>query len=270
MKKRKRSNLSVKKYIVIAAVIALFSLLLALFIKVIASALSRVVSERTLRIFLELCHENGVLETFLTILLVMSAFLFLIAFINQILPMLGFFFGKPLEYFSLWRICRKNGYSFRVHRVPFASLRGVSEKSDIEIKMGEKTLYIHFIDIPFPFLRMLLLVNDREYRMHRAVPGKLRSTAGFIVHPGEHEMDPHNYTIYTMPELISSETEKHYLVISPSYAYAFFIENRKMLPITGECESGNVTACRVKILKKRLKNESSSTVEQITKKKKAK
>ena len=266
MKKRKRSNLSVKKYIVIAAVIALFSLLLAFFIKVIASALSRVVSERTLRIFLELCHENGVLETFLTILLVMSAFLFLIAFINQILPMLGFFFGKPLTYFSLWRICRKNGYSFRLHRVPFASLGGVSEKSDIEIKMGEKTIHVHFIDIPFPFLRMLLLVNDREYRMHRAVPGKLRSTAGFIVHPGEHEMDHHNYTIYTMPELISSETEKHYLVISPSYAYAFFIENRKMLPITGECESGNVTACRVKILKKRLKNESSTPMEQIKKK----
>ena len=266
MKKRKRSNLSVKKYIVIASVIALISLLLALFIKVIASALSRIVSERTLRMFFQLCQENGVLETFLTILLVMSAFLFLIAFINQILPMLGFFFGKPLTYFSLWRICHKNGYSFRLHRVPFASLGGVSEKSDIEMKMGEKTIHVHFIDIPFPFLRMLLLVNDREYRMHRAVPGKVRSTAGFILHPGEHEMDPHNYTIYTMPELISSETEKHYLVISPSYAYAFFIENRKMLPITGECESGNVTACRVKILKKRLKNESSTPMEQIKKK----
>ena len=266
MKKRKRSNLSIKKYIVIAAVIASISLLLAFFIKVIASLLSRIVSQETLRIFLELCHQNGVLETFLTILLVMSAFVFLIVFVNQILPLLGFFFGKPLAYFSIWRICRKKGYSFRLHRVPFASLGGVSEKSDIEIKMGEKTMHIHFIDIPFPFLRMFLLSNDREYRMHRSVPGKLRGTVGFIIRPGEHEMDPHNYTVYTMPELISSETEKHYLVISPSYAYAFFIENRKMLPITGECESGNVTACRVKILKKRLKNESSTPMEQIKKK----
>jgi hypothetical protein len=147
MKKRKSSNLSIKKYIVIAFVIALISLLLALFIKVIASALSRVVSERTLRIFLELCHENGVLETFLTILLVMSAFLFLIAFINQILPMLGFFFGKPLAYFSLWRICRKNRYSFRMHRAPFASLSGVSEKSDIEIKMGEKVVKAEVLQV---------------------------------------------------------------------------------------------------------------------------
>jgi hypothetical protein len=97
-------------------------------------------------------------------------------------------------------------------------------------------------------------VNDREYRIHRAVPGKLRSTAGFIVHPGEHEMDPHNYTIYTMPELISSETEKHYLVISPSYANVYFIEDKKMLSITGECTSGNITVCRMKVLKRHLKS----------------
>jgi len=163
MKGRKRSNWSIKKYIVIASVIALISLLLAIFIKVIASVLLRVVSERTLRIFLDLCYQNGVLETFVTILLVMSAFLFLIAFINQILPMLGFFFSKPLAYFSIWRICRKNGYSFRLHRVPFASLGGVTEKSDIEIKMGEKTLHVHFqeVIIPTPYTLASLVHEEK-------------------------------------------------------------------------------------------------------------
>ena len=121
-------------------------------------------------------------------------------------------------------------------------------------------MHIHLIDIPFPFLRMFLLANDREYCMHKSIPGKLRGFGGFI-RPSEQVMDPDNYTVYTMPALLSNETERHYLVISPSYANAYFIENKKMLSITGECTSGNITVCRMKVLKKHLKSKLHSNID---------
>ena len=177
----------------------------------------------------------------------------MVIFVNQILPMLGFFISKPLAYLSIWFTCLRKKYSFRLHRVPLASLGGVSEKSDIEIQTKNKTLHIHFIDIPFPYLRIFLLVNDREYRMHRADSGELRGFGGFI-RPNNREMNPKKYTIYNIPEFPKSETECHYLVISPSYANAFFIGDRVMQSVIGECTSGNVTVCKLKVLKRRLNN----------------
>ena len=198
--------------------------------------------------------ENGSFLNILAVAAVMGGFLLLVMIVNHILPMLCFFIGKPISYFDIWRICRKRGYSFRLHRIPFASLGGVGEKSDIEIQTGDKTLHIHLIDIPFPFLRMFLLSNDREYCMHRSLPGKLRGFA-FFVRSGEQEMDPNNYTVYTIPEFPQKETEFHYLVISPSYANSFYINGKSMSNITGECVVGNVTVCKMKVLKKRINNE---------------
>lgn len=253
MKKRKMSNRDKGKILIVAAIIGTAILLFVLFIIIIGSVFSPVFSKNSMDRFINVCIQNGVPETILTIAAVVGGFIFLIAFVNQILPMLCFFIGKPLAYFKIWCICLKKRYSCRFRRPIFASLSGVGERSDVEIKTEDKTLHIHFIDIPFPFLRMFLLVNDREYRMHRSVPGKLRGFGGFI-RPSEHEMDPQNYTIYTIPEFSKNETESHYLVISPSYANSFFISQNLMLSVTGECASGNVTVCKMKVLKKRLKN----------------
>ena len=198
--------------------------------------------------------EAGAHLPFLAIAAVMGGFALLVLFVNQILPMLCFFIGKPLAYLSIWFTCLRKKYSFQLHRVPLASLGGVSEKSDIEIQTKDKTLHIHFIDIPFPFLRIFLLVNDREYRMHHSDPGHLRGFGGFIT-PSSREMNHKKYTIYSIPEFSKSETECHYLVISPSYANAFFIGDRVMQSVIGECTSGNVTVCKLKVLKRRLKHE---------------
>ena len=255
MKRKKLSNKTKGKIIIISTI----SLIIAFVVGVIFSRYVSIMYGGWdnyidgWKKYFRIRFEAGAHLPFLTVAAVMGGFLLLIIFVNQILPMLGFFISKPLAYLSIWCICLKKRYSFRLHRIPFASLGGVSEKSDIEIKTKDKTLHIHFIDMPFPFLRIFLLVSDREYRMHRSDPGKLRGFGGFIS-PGGREMDPKKYTVYTMPEFPKNETESHYLVISPSYANAFFIGDRLMQSVTGECISGNVTVCKLKVLKKRLNN----------------
>ena len=122
-----------------------------------------------------------------------------------------------------------------------------------QIQMDEKKLFVHFIDVPFPVLRMFLLVNDREYRMHRSLPGKLIQV-GRRARAGSREMDHNNYNEYVIPEFPQKGTEYHYLVIDPSYASSFFMSYSAMCDITGECVSGNVTVCRWRSLKRRLKS----------------
>ena len=157
------------------------------------------------------------------------------------------------SYFTIWCLCRKNHYSCHINRAPFASLKGIDACADIEIQINEKKLFVHFIDIPFPVLRMFLLMNDREYRIHRSLPGKIQ--AGIGIRPGAREMDAKHFKPYSIPEFPQKGTEYHYLVIAPSYADAYFMNGQAMLSVTGECTSGNVTVCKLKVLKKRLKNE---------------
>ena len=256
MRRRKLSNKTKGKIIIISTI----SLIIALVAGIIFSRYVSIVyggwdnyidgNRKQFSIFV----ENGGLQLFIVPTVVIGGFVLFVIFVNQILPMLCFFISKPLTYLSIWCICLKKRYSCCFRRPMFASLAGVGERSDIEIKAKDKTLHIHFIDIPFPFLRIFLLVNDREYRMHNSDPGKLRGFGGFIS-PGEREMDPKKYTIYTMPEFPQNETESHYLVISPAYANAFFISDKLMRSVSGECTSGSVTVCKLKVLKKRLGNE---------------
>ena len=254
MKSKKLSNKTKGKIIIISTI----SLIIALVAGFIFSRYISIIggwdnyiegNKKQFSIFV----EYGGLQVIFGPIIVMGGFVLLVVFVNHILPMLGFFIGKPLAYFKIWCICLKKGYSCRLNRIPLASLGGVIEKSDIEIQTKNKTLHIHFIDIPFPFLRIFLLVNDREYRMHHSDPGHLRSFGGFIT-PSSREMNHKKYTIYTMPEFPKNETEAHYLVISPSYANAFFIGDKLMRTVTGECTSGNVTVCKLKVLKRRLNN----------------
>ena len=259
MKRRKISNQTKGKILILVASIIVIGLFLAFCITIVTSAFFNTsIGEK---LFNELSDKSfEILATIATVALVIAEFAFLVLFVNQILPMLCFFIAKPFTYFKIWCICIQKKYSCRFRRPMFASLIGVSEKADIEIKIKGETLHIHLIDIPFPFLRMFLLANDREYCMHKSIPGKLRGFGGFI-RPSEQVMDPDNYTVYTMPALLSNETERHYLVISPSYANAYFIENKKMLSITGECTSGNITVCRMKVLKKHLKSKLHSNID---------
>ena len=189
------------------------------------------------------------------------ALLLLRFIIDNVLPALHFFIGKPFKYFTIWCICRKNGYSCCFRRAPFVSLKGVEALADIEVQTNEKKLFIHFVDIPFPVLRMFLLVNDREYHIHRSLPGEL--LPGIGVRHGPRRMDYKNYSEYAIPEFPPRDTEYHCLVLDHSYADAFFMSGDVMSMITGECIKGNVIVCRWKVLKKRIANELHAHIESL-------
>ena len=250
MKRRKLSNKTKGKIMIIAGICGIVCIpLVIIFTRFNFKAFGFMVSA-----YFKSFIESGWHWAILAVFAYWALLLLMRAFIDHVFPMLCFFIGRPLKYLKIWRLCRKNRYSCHFRRAPFVSLRGVEERADIEIRMNEKTLHVHFIDIPFPVLRMFLLVNDREYHMHRSIPGKLK-TMGFGIRPGPREMDQNNYTEYSIPEFPPKGVENHYLVIDPSYADSFFIDSNAMLSVTGECNVGNITICTWKILKKRLKND---------------
>ena len=250
MKRRKLSNKAKGKILILSAILVPTAILLAVF-------LSRLDFDYFWNEFLKKTVDNAIGKGSHIVILSLIAcpiiFLSMIAIIDHVIPVLCFFIGKPLKYFTIWRLCLKNGYSCHFRRAPFVSLRGVEECADVEIQMDEKKLFVHFIDVPFPVLRMFLLVNDREYRMHRSLPGKLIQV-GRRARAGSREMDHNNYNEYSIPEFPPKGTEYHYLVIDPSYATSFFMSYSAMCDITGECVSGNVTVCRWRSLKRRLKS----------------
>lgn len=250
MKRRKLSNKAKGKILILSAILVPTAILLAVF-------LSRLDFDYFWNEFLKKTVDNAIGKGSHIVILSLIAcpiiFLSMIAIIDHVIPVLCFFIGKPPKYFTIWRLCLKNGYSCHFRRAPFVSLRGVEECADVEIQMDEKKLFVHFIDVPFPVLRMFLLVNDREYRMHRSLPGKLIQV-GRRARAGSREMDHNNYNEYSIPEFPPKGTEYHYLVIDPSYATSFFMSYSAMCDITGECVSGNVTVCRWRSLKRRLKS----------------
>ena len=268
MKRKKLSNKTKGKILIILAVLAIIFILLAIFI----SQFRFDVFFDMLKAYLGAAIENGAHIVLLLLIACPLALLFMRAFIDHVIPILFFFISKPFKYFAIWRTCRKNGYSCRFLRVVFASLGGVTEKADIEIQMNEKTLFVHFIDIPFPQLRMFLLFNDREYHIHKTIVGKIKRDGVIgrgpnmsgqkvgVIRSGAIEMDEGNFDAYIIPEFPPKGMEYHYLVIDPSYADAYFMSDKAMLTVTGECTSGNVTVCKWKILKKRLKNELFTTL----------
>ena len=262
MKRKKLSNKAKGKIIIIASVsVLLFLLLLPFILRYDFDAFWYM-----FRAYINKAIENGAHILLLLLIACPLVLLLMRAFIDHVIPMLFFFISKPFKYLTVWRICRQNGYSCRFRRAPFVSLGGVGEHGDIEIQMDEKTLHVHFIDIPFPISKMFLLFNDREYRIHKTIVGKIKRDGVIgrgpnmsgqkvgVIRSGAIEMDEANFDAYVIPEFPPKGTEYHYLVIDPSYADAYFISDKTMLTVTGECLSGNLILCKWKILKKRLKN----------------
>ena len=263
MKRRKLSNKAKGKILILSAILVPTAILLAVFLSRLDFDYFR---NEFLKKTIDNAVENGLHIVALSVIVCPVILLSMIAIINHVIPVLCFFIGKPLKYFTIWRLCLKNRYACHFHRAPWLSLRGVEERADVEIQMDEKTLHVHFIDIPSPISKMFLLFNDREYRIHKTIVGKIKRDGVVrgpnmsgqkvgIMRSAAIEMDEANYDAYVIPKFPPKGTQYHYLVIDPSYADAYFISDKKMLTVSGECTVGNLTVCKWKILKKRLKHE---------------
>ena len=170
MKRKKLSNKTKGKILIISAVLVPIVILLVILF-------SRFDFDYFWNEFLKKTVDNAIGKGSHIVILSLIAcpviLLSMVAIIDHVIPVLCFFISKPLKYFTIWRLCLKNRYSCRFLRAPWLSLKGVEELADVEIQMKGKMLYIHFVDVPFPVLRMFLLINDRQYRMHRSIPGNL-------------------------------------------------------------------------------------------------
>lgn len=255
MKRKKLSNKTKRKLIITAVIIGVIALvagfIFARLISIIGGFDNYVDSMEK---WFSLYKESDTYQMLLVIIAILIVLASIILLLTIVLPLLGFFFVRLLAYFKIWQLCRKNGHSYRFHRAPFASLLGVKRGSHIEIGINQKTLHVHFVGVPFPWFRTFLLMNDREYRMHKSVRDKKK---GFLEGrlPREREIVEDMFNTYSIPEFPPKGTEYHYLVVDPSYAVAKFTKDSVVLNVIDECAIGNITVCNLNTLKKRLNNE---------------
>ena len=255
MKKKKLSNKTKGKIIIVAVIVSVIALvagfIFARLISIIGGFDNYVDS---LEKWFSLYKEGSSYRIILAFIAILIVLTLIILLMTIVFPLFGFFFGRLLAYFKIWKLCRKNGYFCRFHCAPFASLIGVKRGSHIEIGINQKTLHVHFVGIPFPWFRTFLLVNDREYRMHKSVRNKKRGFwEGRL--PREREVVEDMFNTYSIPEFPPKGTEYHYLVVDPSYAVAKFTKDSVVLNVIDECAIGNITVCNLSTLKKRLNNE---------------
>lgn len=255
MKRKKLSNKTKGKLIIVAVIVSVIALVAGFIFSRLISIIGGFDNYvDSIEKWFSLYKDSDSYRMLLVVIAILILLALTILLMTIVLPLLGFFFGRFLAYFKIWQLCRKNGHSCRFHRAPFASLLGVKRGSHIEIGIYQKTLHVHFVGIPFPWFRTFVLVNDREYRMHKSVRNKKR---GFLEgrHPREREIVEDMFNTYSIPEFPLKGTEYHYLVVDPSYAVAKITKDGVVLNVIDECATDNVTVCRLRTLKQRLNNE---------------
>ncbi len=124
---------------------------------------------------------NKFSETFFNptnLILIFGFILFVIAifaFFRYVIPAIKYVFKRVRLYISLARLTLVHGESFKIGRFPFASLFGVSKKSDVIIEDNGKTYHLHFIDVVFPNRRVFTLINRDYYCLTKSSPGKIET-----------------------------------------------------------------------------------------------
>lgn len=217
--------------------------------------------------FISVCIAKGIHWILLIILAGIVLLAVSIPILENVIPPILFFFGRLGTYLSLWWICVRRRYSFRICRAPFRSLKGIDENPDIRITLPDMTFFLHFADMPLSLTKVLVLLNDHEYRIYSTTAGKLNREGGGspganmsgqrlrIFRGGERELNNQVYHVFELPTFPNRNPEYHFLVVSPAHAKAKYMNGKQMLDISAEIPVGNLIACRIKTMKKRLRGE---------------
>jgi len=214
--------------------------------------------------FVSVCIANGIHWVLLSVLAGVVLLSLSIPIVENIIPPILFFFGRIATYISLWWICVRRRYKFRICRAPFRSLKGVEAKPDIQITLPDMTFFLHFADMPLSLTKVLVLLSDREYRIYATTTGKLNREGGGapganmsgqrlrIFRGGERELNDQVYHSFELPAFPKKNPEYHFFVVSPGLAKAKYMNGKQALDISAEIPVGNLIACRIKTMKKRL------------------
>lgn len=192
----------------------------------------------------------------------LAAFALLILFV---FPFILYVITKITTYLSLFFVCLKEKLSCKFTRAPFASLGGIKEKADIEIKTADYKISVHFVDVPLGFRKALTFINERSYLVSSSTPGKVKRIGGgppggkfsggqtTAFFGGEREATEETSKYKSIPAFESNDY--HYLVITPGYVDAKVIVGNGTNDVAAETAVGRITVCKYKTLKKRLKNQ---------------
>ena len=182
-----------------------------------------------------------------------------------VIPFILYVIIKTSTYLSILFICLKEKHSCKFARAPFASLGGIKEKADIEIKTTDYKIFVHFIDVPLGFRKILTFINDKSYLISSSTPGKVKRIGGgppggkfsggqtTAFFGGEREASEGNNKYKSIPDF--KNNDYHYLVITPGYVDAKVVVGNGTNDIAAETAVGKITVCKYKTLKKRLKNQ---------------
>ena len=183
-----------------------------------------------------------------------------------VFPFLLYILSKISTYCSTLFACIKERHSCKLTRAPFASIAGVSRKADVEIKMNDKKIFVHFIDVPLGFRKMLTILDENNYQISSSAPGSVKRIGGgpsfksgggrtTAFYGRERIATDENGKRKSIPDFERKNDEYHYLVVTPGYVDAKVIVGNGMTDVSAETAVGKITVCKYKTLKKRLRNQ---------------
>ena len=184
-----------------------------------------------------------------------------------VLPFSAYVLSKLFTYLSVWLVCLKEKHQLKLSRAPFASICGIKEQADLTIKTQDYKISVHFIDVPFGLKKQLTVVDKNNYIISSTYPGSVKRIGGgpptyqtggkTIAFVGrERDSSIVGEKQKSIPNFATNcENEYHYIVICPGYVNAKVIVGNGSEDINAETDVGSLTVCKVKTLKKRLKNQ---------------
>ena len=185
-----------------------------------------------------------------------------------VLPVVIYLIRKIGFYVSVFFLCLFRRYRFRVTRLPFASLGGVSDKSDVEITPDEGTLCLHFVDIVFPYRRALTIPNSNEYVITSTSKGQVVREGGgstlprmqggrtAVLRAKNRTLDKNRDRSKKLPAVESAASmTKHVMLLATFPSESNYVQNGVSHPLTCGISVGNLTFISVRYLKKGLKKQ---------------
>ena len=161
-----------------------------------------------------------------------------------------FAFKRIKCYIKLFAVCSKEGYKFKLKRLPFVSLFGVKTKEDICITRGDDKYLIHFIDV-VGRARVFTLIDDRTYDISKTAPGNVSKMPMHTARLTSTERVILNGRQKTIPEFDKNDG-KHIIMLDPPTMDVRYIDNITK-PLFSGYSVGNITYYEAKDFIKLLK-----------------
>lgn len=210
--------------------------------------------------FLSACADARVHIIIFVFLAGLVGIALIIAALNVLFPLILYFLGKIKTRIDIRAICKRNQYLYKAN--PKSKEHS---DADIEIRTKDKILYIHFIGMSLPLMRVLAFSSDREYKIFSTSRGNIVKLGGgaaanmpsqrATVFQETERSISEKFKSYAIPEFSPKNPRFHIFVVEPDFARVKYASGNELLDVSAEVAVGNIIVCKAKTLKKRLRGE---------------